>query len=183
MPAAGYGGTFLKPEQGSDNHWYLPNVSSSASDLILSALCKLPHPCVNREFIWSAVVLAGSLWSIFLCGCVILELVCGDPGCGWLGVFAGQVSWGRHPRAWWAVGCQTASPRVPSCCASSSWLPPWELMIMVSCSGLPGRLVSLTGNNLKVQAETHTCWVRPDIRRLIFSYSFCGISLLIKATY
>ena len=104
--------------------------------LIWSSLrpCRLPHPCVNREFIraqsWQ------TLWSIFLCGCVILECVCGDPWRGWLGIFTGQVSGGGSdtciPDAPPGLGglwaARTASPKAPSCRASSSWLPPpWEL--------------------------------------------------------
>ena len=86
-------------------------------------------------------------------------------GGGWLGVFAGQVSGGQtsaslmHPQG--LVGCglwaaRTASPRAPSCCASSSWLPPpWELDDWSVAQVSPGGFVTLTGNSLKVQAE-HT---------------------------
>ena len=133
--------------------------------LIWSSLrpCRLPHPYVNREFI--QVQSWQNVWSIFLCGCVILELVCGDPwrwlaGClCWTGEWGADICIPDAPPGLgglWAVGCQDRIPRAPSCCASSSWLPPpWELDDWSVAQVSPGGFVTLTGNSLKVQAE-HT---------------------------
>ena len=152
MPAAGWcGGTFLKPKQGSDNHWYLPNVSSAASDLIFSAPLQAASS-LCKQGIYLSAVLADSLehfpmWVCYTWTCVWWPLAVA----GWVSLLGRWVG-GRHPRAWWSVGCQNCIPEgaillclqllaAPSLGAGWSWS-----VALVS----PGRFVSLTGNNLKV---------------------------------
>ena len=135
MPAAGWcGGTFFKPAQGSDNHWYLPNIPSAASDLIFSAPLQAASS-LCKQGIYPSAVLADSLEHFPMWVCYTWMRVWWP--LAWL---AGHLHWAGEwggsdtciPDAPPGLGglwaARTASPKAPSCRASSSWLPPpWEL--------------------------------------------------------
>ena len=145
MPAAGWcGGTFLKPEQGSDNHWYLPNIPSAASDLIFSAPLRAASS-LCKQGVYPSAVLADSLehFSVWVCytwTCVWWPLAVA----GWVSLLDRWVGGKRlhlwcTPRAWWAVGCQDHIPEgaILLCLQLLAAPLPGSWMIMVSCSGLP----------------------------------------------
>ena len=179
MPAAGWcGGTFLKPEQGSDNHWYLPNVPSAASDLIFSAPLQAASS-LCKQGVYPSAVLAECLEHFPMWVCYTWTRVWWPLAvAGWVSLLDRWVG-GRHlhpwctPRAWWAVGCglpgphprgrHPAVPPAPGCPLPGSWMigqllrspqgDLWHWQVTVWKCRLNTHMLSKTS-----YSETHLFW-------------------------